>query len=307
MVKCGVPPLLIGTDRPMQLPSYAIVTPVRDEAGYIAQTIESVIAQSHRPARWVIVDDGSTDQTPAIVRASTSGVNWISVLSTGSQRRNLGSAEIVAFAKGLATIQDMTFDYLVKLDGDVRLERDYFKQILDRMSSEPRWGIASGVYCEEMGGRWMPVKMPAYHAAGASKVIRRECYQEIGGFVPRKGWDTVDEIRAGLNGWKTGHFPDIQFRHLKPEGVAMGALSTHRFHGEIYYQTGGGVPFLLAKSLHRMCTAKPLLLGGLAMVMGYLAAQLGGTPRLVSTAEARFYRRMLNRRLLNAATRRGPP
>jgi len=288
----------------MHLPSYVIVTPVRDEARYVAQTVESVIAQTHRPARWVIVDDGSTDETPEIIRACSRGVNWISVVSTRSQQRNLGSAEIVAFAKGLSTIKDSAFDYLVKLDGDVRLDRDYFRDVLERMSSEPRWGIASGVYCEERDGKWVPVTMPAYHAAGASKVVRRECYEEIGGFVPHKGWDTVDEIRAGLHGWMTGHFPDLRFRHLKPEGIAMGTLRTHRFHGEIYYQTGGGVPFLLAKSLHRMCTSKPLLLGGMAMMMGYVVARVAGTPRLVSDSEARFYRALLNRRVLDVALKR---
>ncbi len=278
--------------------SYVIVTPVRDEALYIAQTIESVLSQSKLPSAWIIVDDGSTDQTPEIVREQTNGVPWIRLLSTGNAQRQLGSAEVLAFNRGLAAISaDVRYDFVVKLDGDVRFGPTYFEQVIERMSSDPCWGIASGVYSEERYGQWSSVQMPAYHAAGASKVIRRECLEAIGGFVSRKGWDTVDEIRAGMKGWKTGHFTDVEFQHLKPEGMAMGPLRTHRFHGDIYYQTGGGVLFLLAKVGHRMFVARPLMIGGLAMLFGYIVPLLSHKARLVSEDEARFYRSMLNKRL----------
>ncbi len=281
------------------LPPYVIVTPARDEAAYISVTLLSVIAQTHRPLRWVIVDDGSTDRTPEILRRHTRGWQWITVVSTGSRERRLGSAEVLAFQRGLAEIDaDLPYEFIVKLDADLRLPPDYFGRLLARMSAEPRLGIASGVYCELARGSWVPVGMPDYHAAGASKVVRRQCFEEIGGFVARSGWDTVDEIRADLRGWRTGHFDDIRFQHLKPEGTAMGRLRTHRFHGDIYYQTGGGPAFLLAKAAHRMVTAQPPVIGGLAMLWGYLLPLLTRRERLVSDAEARHYRAMLNRRLL---------
>lgn len=278
--------------------AYIIITPVRDEARYIAQTIESVISQSHPPVAWIVVDDGSSDNTQQIVRELTDGIPWIRLLSTGNTERQLGSAEVLAFNRGLAAVApDMRYDFVVKLDGDVALERTYFEQVIQRMHENGRWGIASGVYVEEHNGLWSCVPMPSYHAAGASKVMRRECFEAIGGFVPRKGWDTVDEIRAGMKGWKTGHFADLEFRHLKPEGMAMGALGTHRFHGDIYYQTGGGILFLLAKVGHRMVAARPLIMGGLAMLFGYIVPCLVRKPRLVNAEEARFYRRLLNKRL----------
>lgn len=282
------------------LPNYVIVTPVRDEASYIASTIDSVKVQTHRPVHWVIVDDGSADCTPDILRAHTHGLSWITVITTGSSQRQLGSAEVLAFQQGIAALDpNLNFEFIVKLDGDLRLPRDYFERLLQRMAAHPDWGIASGVYCEQQAEQtdWMPVAMPAYHAAGASKVIRRACYDQIGGFVARKGWDTVDEIRAGLLGWKTGHFDDIRFQHLKPEGMAMGTLRTHFFHGEIYYQTGGGTLFLLAKVIHRMVMGHPPIIGGLAMLWGYLTPWLLRRPRLVNREEARYYRTMLNSRL----------
>lgn len=150
------------------------------------------------------------------------------------------------------------------------------------------------------------MRMPEYHAAGASKVVRRQCYEDIGGFVAAKGWDTLDEIRAGMQGWRTGHFSDIRFDHLKPEGSAMGSLATHRFHGEIYYRTGGGLLFLLPKALYRMVSGKPRISGGFALLQGYFFALLNGEGRLVNKAEARFYRRMLISRLGEVVSPRFP-
>ncbi len=287
------------------MPPYVVVTPVRDEARHIAQTIASMLAQTHRPQRWVIVDDGSTDETPQIISRMTQGQRWITVVQTGNESRRLGSAEVIAFDRGLQHIAaDETYEFIVKLDGDLCFEADYFTRLIACMAADPRWGIASGVYCEERLGRWEPVTMPTYHAAGACKVVRRACYEAIGGFVASKGWDTVDEIRAGRLGWTTGHFPAIEFHHLKPEGAAMGALRTHHFHGAIYYQTGGDLLFLLAKALHRSLTKSPFMLSGLAMVLGYLQPLLARRSRLVDPGEARYYRAMLRRRLAESLTRR---
>lgn len=284
---------------------YVIVTPVRDEAPHVGTMIDSVLAQSLQPLRWVIVDDGSSDSTPEIVARKTRGIDWVTVIgATTSHRRNLGVAEVVAFQRGLESVEHKDWDYVVKLDADVQLPSDYFEKLLARMTVDESWGIASGVYLELVGERWQQVEMPPYHAAGASKVVRSSCFKAIGGFVAEKGWDTVDEIRAQMTGWRTGHFRDLQFHHLKHEGSAMGSLETHRFHGEIYYRTGGGLIFLIAKSLRRMWTGKPLLIGGLAMLRGYLTPLLARAPRLVSTAEARFYRRMLHRRLMHSLFRR---
>ena len=289
---------------PHAAPAYVVVTPVRDEAQYIAATLASMLAQSHPPLRWVIVDDGSTDDTLRIVQAHTRDVPWVTVVSTGSAQRRLGSAEVLAFQRGVAEIDAATpYAYIAKLDGDVRLPFDYFERLLLAMAAEPGWGIASGVYCELQSRQWQPVPMPPYHAAGASKVVQRQCFEQIGGFVASKGWDTVDEIRAGQLGWRTGHIAAIQFQHLKPEGQAMGTLQTHRFHGDIYYQTGGGFLFLLAKVLHRMVAAKPRPLSGLAMLWGYAAPCLQRRPRLVDRAEARFYRGMLNRRIATSVAK----
>jgi biofilm PGA synthesis N-glycosyltransferase PgaC len=141
------------------------------------------------------------------------------------------------------------------------------------------------------------VEMPEYHAAGASKVIRRECFERIGGFVVEKSWDTVDEIRAQVNGWDTGHFPDIQFYHLKNEGSGIGQLRTAAMLGEVSYLTGWSKAFFLAKAIRRLVTGRPFVLGSVMMMCGYWKALLLRKQPLVSDEEARHYRRLLAARL----------
>src|SRR5262249_51686896 len=160
-----------------------------------------------------------------------------------------------------------------------------FEGLLQRFSKDPTLGIASGVYLEKTQSGWQPIAMPDYHAAGACKMMRTECFRQIGGFVRAPGWDTVDEIKAQALGWKTQHFPEMHFYHLKKEGSGIGALATSSMHGRVYYLTGGGALFFLLKVLHRMAVDEPFVLSGLALLWGYLKTMLSREPRLVTKQE----------------------
>ena len=281
---------------------YAVISPVKDEAAHIELTLRSVTEQTLEPVAWVIVDDGSTDGTPEIVRRYAARYPFITLVeSARAGARNTGSAEIRAFYRGFGMLGDTDYDFIVKLDGDLNFRPTYFEALLERFAADPRLGIASGVYLEPgAAGRWKPVGMPSYHAFGASKVIRRACFEEIGGFALTPGWDTADEIRAWGRGWTTAHFKDLEVEHHKPEGSAMGFLRTSRMHGEIHYVTGGDPFFLLFKVLHRV-RLKPFLFGALALCFGYTEAVARRKPRLVTPGEAATYRKILRHRLWTVA------
>jgi poly-beta-1,6-N-acetyl-D-glucosamine synthase len=278
---------------------YILISPVKNEEKYVRKTLDSVISQTRKPAGWIIVDDNSEDRTPAILSEYATRFDWIKILRlhrTGE--RQPGSPVIRAFNAGYAFGRDTDFDFIVKLDCDLDLPPDYFERLMARFHLDDRLGIASGVYLEQREGRsWSPVRMPVYHAAGASKMMRRSCFEDIQGLIPSRGWDTVDEIRAQIAGWKTGHFEDLNFLHLKKEGSGIGTLRTNMMHGEIYYLTGGGAVFFFLKFLDRLVQARPLLLAPFAMVLGFLRALILRQPRLVTQAEAKFYRRLLNDRI----------
>jgi glycosyltransferase involved in cell wall biosynthesis len=281
---------------------YLVVSPVKDEERHVERTLDTVAAQTVRPARWIIVDDGSTDRTPEILRRYAEGRGWIEVATRRNDgARQPGSAVMNAFYHGLERVRPADYDYIVKLDCDVDLPADYFERLFGEFERDSRLGIASGIYLEESAGSWQAISMPAYHAAGASKVMRTRCFEDIGGFVRERGWDTVDEVRAQVRGWRTRHFPEVQFRHLKPEGSGIGSVRTNAMHGDVYFLTGGGPLFLLFKAAHRMIAGSPPVVGGLAMLYGYARSALSGRARLVTPEEAQHYRRLLNRRILRLA------
>ncbi len=286
--------------------SYVVISPVKDEAKNIEATLRSMTAQTVRPSLWVIVDDASRDETPQIVGRWAKKHPWIRPLRIERDgQRQPGSAVIRAFQLGYELIRGSEFDFIAKLDCDMEFSADYFEQLLSKFHQDERLGIASGIYLEVKNGEWKPVPMPGYHAAGASKVIRAKCFEEIGGFLPARGWDTVDQIRAQCRGWTTAHFPELQMRHLRPEGEGIGKLRTNVMHGEIYYATGGGLFFFLLKVLHRMFTGRPALLAGLALFWGFLKPWASGRARLVTQEEGRHYRRQLNARIWNGCGRLG--
>ncbi len=191
----------------------------------------------------------------------------------------------------------------MKLDCDLDFSQDYFEQLLAKFQQDERLGIASGDCMEKNANGWHPSSGPPYHAVGACKMVRAKCFEEIGGFIPARGWDTIDEIRAQMKGWRTCHVRELKFYHLKPEGSGLGFVRTNAMHGEIYYLTGGGTFFLLLKVAHRMLLGKPFLLGGLAVLYGFLRARVSGKKKLVSKAEAQFYRHLLNGRIWRGLSR----
>jgi glycosyltransferase involved in cell wall biosynthesis len=276
---------------------YLLISPVKDEERFVEHTLRSVVRQTVQPCRWVIVDDASSDRTPEIVSRYAKDYDFIKMVRTdrGGERQP-GSAVIRAFYRGVEAAQGLDYDYIVKLDCDLSFDSDYFEKLIGRFEENEKLGIASGIYYEERpGGSWEEVKMPPYHAAGASKMMRKECFVAVGGFVPARGWDTVDEIRAVSQGWRTTHFSDLKMKHWKVEGSGIGQWRTSLMHGEIYYLTGGGRLFFLMKALHRM-TRPPYVTGAVGLVWGYLRTALKRTKLLVTQDEARCYRRLLNSR-----------
>lgn len=285
---------------------YVIISPAKDEEKYIESTIESVLKQTVKPSSWIIVDDGSRDKTAQIIGEYCNEYTWIKLLQIKRDvRRNLGIAEIIAFNKGFDLVRNTHFDFIVKLDCDLKFGSDYFEKLFLRFYEDEELGIASGIYFENKGEDWVSIQMPEYHAAGASKVIRAKCFRDINGFILYRGWDTADEIRALTMGWKTCHFKEIQFFHLKNEGSGMGSIRTNMMHGEIYYLTGGSKLFFLLKTIHRIFLGKPYIVGGLAMLYGFLKPLILKKKLIISKEESKFYKKLLSRRVLNKFKSKG--
>lgn len=284
-------------------PRYIIVSPVKDEERYVEHTLRSVAGQDVKPLLWLIVDDGSKDRTPELVRSYADSHPFIRLLRhPRSGERQLAFGEVRAFNWGLDRIGSVDYDFIVKLDCDLSFGSDYFKRLLERFQQNEMLGIASGIYLEQnSSGGWTAIEMPSYHAAGASKVMRRACFEEIGGFIPAPGWDTVDEIKAMTRGWTTTHVSELRMMHHKREGSSMGAVKTGAMHGEAYYRTGGSKIFFLFKVLHRIFV-RPYGVNAMALIWGYVRAMVKKKPLLVTEDESRYYRELLLGRLKTRVT-----
>ncbi len=280
---------------------YLLVSPCRDEAQYMRETLDSIIAQSVRPAKWVIVDDGSTDETPSILAEYQAKHAWIEVLTRDNRgRRSVGPGVIEAFYHGYNAVQPDDYEFLCKLDLDLRIPPRYFEILMDRMRANPRIGTCSGKPYVEEGGQLVFEKQGDDVSIGMTKFYRVSCFKEIGGFVREVMWDGIDCHRCRMLGWLACSWdePDLRIVHLRPMGSSQQSIYVGRMrHGYGQYFMGTGFLFMAASALSRM-NHKPYVLGSLAMLWGWLKSARAGLPRYGNDEFRRFLRRYQRRVLL---------
>lgn len=278
---------------------YVIITPVRDEAKHIEDTIRSVLAQTIAPAEWVIVDDGSTDSTGAIIDRYAAQYAWISAvhrLDRGFRRPATGVME--AFEEGFCGLKTVQWDFVVKLDGDLKFEADYFEKCFVEFQRDPRLGIGGGnVVQVEKGTVGSDPSGPPFHVRGATKIYRRACWEAIGGLIKAPGWDTVDELKANMLGWRTRTFAKVEIEQQRITGAADGMWQNAVKDGRADYVSGYHPVFMLFKCLKRTVD-KPFLLRAAGLLCGYAGGYLTGAPRVTDEQLIRYVRRQQLRRLL---------
>ena len=280
---------------------YVLISPCRDEADYMRQTLDSIIAQSVRPAKWVIVDDGSTDKTPQILAEYASQHKWIEIVTRNDRgRRAVGPGVVDAFYAGLDAINMDEFVYLCKLDLDLRLPPRYFETLMERMTANPRIATCSGKAYIEENGRLFNEGHGDDTSLGMTKFYRVSCFKEIGGFVREVMWDGIDCHHCRMKGWIACSWddPELRFVHLRPEGSSQRGVYTGRMrHGYGQYFMGTGFLFMTASALYRM-KEKPYVLGSIAMLWGWIISAIQGKPRYGNVEFRRFLRHYQMRVLL---------
>lgn len=276
-----------------------IVTPCRDEEEYIGGTLASLVAQTRRPDRWIVVDDGSTDRTPEIVAEYAARHPWIELVRVErGDGRELGAPVVRAFERGLEHAGEDPWDVVAKLDADLELPPDAVERIM-RLFDDPVVGAAGPAIHLVTDDGLEFERYPSYFVPGQAKFYRRACYDDIGGFTPTIGWDYVDVIDARRHGWKTLSDLGVIFRHYRLMGGAHGALRSRFRWGHATYIIGSHPLFALAKALFRM-RDRPRVLGGLAILAGFLSAYLHpGIRRIDDPALIRYVRREQLHRLFH--------
>ena len=275
---------------------YVLVSPCRNEADYMRRTLDSVMAQSVAPTLWVVVDDGSTDETPAILEEYRSRMPYLKVVRRDNRgRRSVGSGVIEAFYDGLDTVDLDGFDYVCKLDLDLELPRGYFEGLMERMEANPRLGTTSGkpYFTSPRTGKLTPETIGDETSVGASKFYRVRCFQAIGGFVRQVMWDGIDCHRCRMLGWIAESVDDepLRFLHLRPMGSSQKGIWNGRVRtGFGQYFMGTPPLYLFASAVFRL-PKHPVLIGSIAMLWGYASSALRRVPRYGDAEFRSFLRR----------------
>jgi len=281
--------------------AYVLISPCRNEAEYMRRTLDSVVAQTVTPALWVIVDDGSTDATPDILTEYSAAHNWIRIVQKPDRgHRAVGPGVVEAFYYGLMTVDQSKFAYSCKLDLDLDLPVGYFEGLIARMEANPRIGTCSGKPYIRRAGVLISERRGDEMSVGMTKFYRRECFEDIGGYVSGVMWDAIDCHKARQLGWLAASWDDeeLRFEHLRPMGSSQTSIYTGRKrHGMGQYFMGSDLLFFAASCVFRMAEP-PYFLGGLAMMQGYLSAWMRGVRQLDDPKLRTFIRAYQRRALL---------
>jgi glycosyltransferase involved in cell wall biosynthesis len=291
---------------------YVLVTPARNEAAHIEGTIQSVVSQTVRPVKWVIVSDGSTDGTDEIVERYAARYEWIELERLPEKRQRSFAGKVHAFNAGLARLRDEQYDLIGNVDGDVSFGEDYFEYLLGKFAQNSMLGVAGTNYWEgrlRYDYRFTSIE----DVAGACQLFRRECFESIGGYKPiaRGGIDLVAVVSARMLGWGTRSFRGRYLVHHRPQGTAAANTWSRYFHdGEADYAFANHPLWEMFRVTYRMASRPFIVCGGLTFA-GYLWASVKRDERLISDDVARFRRHeqmlRLKKLLRNGVSRDASP
>lgn len=257
------------------IPTYVIITPARNEAQFIELTLQSVIAQTARPLKWMIVSDGSTDGTDEIVQKYAKEHSWIELLRMPERAERNFAGKVYAFNAGYARVRELSADVVCNLDADVTFVPDHFEFLLGKYAEDHHLGVWGAPFREgtfQYDYRFTNVE----NVWGGCQIFRRECFEEIGGYVPVKGGciDHIAVVSARMKGWKTRTFTERVCIHHRTMGTAQLSPLRAKFRmGMKDYSVGNHPVWEVSRAVYQMRN-RPLLLGGAALGLGYAWAAL---------------------------------
>lgn len=286
---------------------YVIITPANNEENYIKFTLDSVVAQSIHPEQWIIVDDGSTDNTGKIIQEYAKMYNWIKYVKNYPEDKNRkgGGKVIRAFNCGYAAVDNKEFQFIVKLDADLTLPSNYFEEVGRCFASNPIVGLCGGILTIQSKGKWQKEPNASYHLRGAIKAYRKECFLQIGGLDETLHWDFLDEMKAMSRGWQIKILP-LEVRHHRKTSTSINkGLRNSFIIGKQHYKHGYDLFLAFFRSITFGFRTRPLILSSLAFLSGFIYCCVMDPKKEVDSALEKFIRKfqytrikMLLKRLL---------
>lgn len=272
---------------------YVLITPSRNEEKFIQKTLDSMVAQTLRPVRWVIVDDGSNDRTGEIAEDYARRHPWIEVVRRPRRLDRSFAGKVQAFNAGYERVQGLDYEVIGNLDSDLSFEPDYLEFLMRKFAEDPALGVAGTPFIENGYDSARDSFEGENHVAGGCQLFRRQCWEAVGGYVPNRagGIDWVAVTTARMKGWKTRSFAEKRFNHYRALGTAQrGVLASLFSYGEKDYYLGNSPVWEIFRVTYRMLKS-PLLIGGLSVLAGFGWATVRRTQRAVTPELMCFHRR----------------
>ncbi len=273
--------------------SYVLITPAHNEEGFIENLIQSVINQTALPTKWVIVNDGSTDATASIVGRYVSMYPWMEMVDLPKRRDRSFAAKVSAFNAGYERVKDLAYEVIGCLDADVSFDEDYFEFLMDKFREDSNLGVGGTIFKQDGYSSDTDSFEGENHVAGGCQMFRRQCFEEIGGYIPNRagGIDWIAVTTARMMGWRTRSFREKSFFHHRSLGTAERSLMASAFsYGEKDYYLGGHPVWEFFRFAYKS-TQKPYLVGGVVLYSGYLSAFLRQMKRPISKELMAFHRK----------------
>lgn len=285
----------------MNTVKYVLITAAHNEQDFIEKTILSVINQLHKPTEWIIVNDGSTDNTELLVSRYASENSFIKLLNNNRKEGRDFASKVYALNIGLKNIQTPEFDFIGILDADVSFEKDYYSSLIEEFKKNPKLGIAGGKYFDIINGKKVPIYSSPYSVRGATQFFRKECFDKIEGIKPVKygGEDALACYAARMYGWEIKNIDSLIVLHHRPTGLSGSNIFRTRFKdGFVEYNLGYHPLFQFVKCIKRILK-KPFLIGSILRFAGFWFAYLKREKKAVSKELIQFIRQEQLSRILN--------
>jgi glycosyltransferase involved in cell wall biosynthesis len=278
---------------------FLIITPAKNEAQYLSGLIESMAAQTTLPAKWVIVDDGSTDETVSIIKEYQKKYTWLYLeeKNTPQEQRSGGSKVVRAFYHGYEKHKDCAHDVVMKLDADLTLPSNYLERISDEFREDKSLGICGGYCVIPSNGSWQKEESATHHVRGALKAYNAQCFTDIGGITETWNWDGIDGMTAMHKGWTVRNI-DLAVKHHRPTTAAYEPTQHAYRSGVEAYRTGNDLMLTLIRGAFKLKSA-PFVKNSIQYIKGFMDARKRKEPKVVDEALAKFIKQFTYKRILS--------